>query len=137
MKPLQVGEIGVLQNYEDDLLHLNGAIAEVDGPLDTRKVNDIYSKKVFEGVGYGIHIPIETRVTFCYQEDIRRLTDPDKDCRKKHKPVKIEYKGEALTIKQASKKYGIKVATIYSRLNLHWPIEKILTMPVRQKEVSS
>ena len=43
----------------------------------------------------------------------------------------IEYKGEKLTVQQASRKYKIQIDTLLYRLK-HWDIEKALNYPVQE-----
>lgn len=49
----------------------------------------------------------------------------------KRNNVILEYKGERLTLKEASEKYGINPHLIYSRLNNNWSVEDALQIPPR------
>lgn len=43
----------------------------------------------------------------------------------------IDYKGQTMTLTEASEKYGIKMTTLKERLNLGWSVEKAIETPIR------
>lgn len=75
------------------------------------------------------------------------LTTPSGVRRKSYDPVaiananphtkKYTYAGETLSISQWSRKLGMRRETLQHRLNVGWPFEKAVTLPVKHKKVSN
>lgn len=55
------------------------------------------------------------------------------NCNNRRNTVKIEWRGEALTVPDWARQTGLSKFAIWQRLNvLHWDVERTMTTPVRQ-----
>jgi len=79
--PLQVGEVGVLQNLKRT--SLNGLVAEVTGELRQRMLYSITNPADSEiCMSYRVRIPgyppVSSRIEWCVKQfQLRRIDDPD------------------------------------------------------------
>ena len=46
----------------------------------------------------------------------------------------VEYAGEKLSVSEAARRYGIKMGTLWARLNEGWSDERALTTPTRKRD---
>lgn len=89
-KPLEVGEIGALQNIVGRWSYLNGMIAEIEKPLGYYRTLCLDTgKKYHHDFGYRIKVAIDREVGFVIPKQIRKLTDPDVE-QKTEKEVRVQ-----------------------------------------------
>ena len=71
-----------------------------------------------------------------FKENCRWTTSQKEQCVNRECTVRIEYKGEALTLGEWSERTGIPISTLYGRIRRGWTVEKILTEPVQRRNHS-
>jgi len=76
MKEMQVGDIGVLQNF-NLFAYLNGSVVTVNDPLGMYNVTHLTTGFTGDYIGYGIRCPLNPEMEFCTPDQIRPITNPD------------------------------------------------------------